>query len=247
MIIRENSLRDIVLSNAATASVLEKYGLDFCCKGGMSLQSACADKAIDSNKIINELSEVAQDESAQRIHLWNLPFLIDYIINNHHAYVRRQIPVLFIHLDKIARVYTALHPEFKEVGQIFRKIGEDLQKHMEKEEQMLFPAIKILAASRSIGKVLPRMPYGSINVPISMMLSEHETAGEELAQIRSLLNDYTVPDDGCTTVRVTYQELADFEKDLHKHVFLENSILFPKAIVLESEIEFTQRIPAQNW
>jgi regulator of cell morphogenesis and NO signaling len=246
MMIEEKSLRDIVLDNAATASVLEKYGLDFCCKGGLSLQLACATKAIDSNLVMNELSQVGQDESAQRIHLWDLPFLIDYIINNHHAYVRRQTPVLFIHLDKIARVHAASHPEFKEVEKIFRKVGEDLQHHMVKEERMLFPAIKMLSASRSQRKTLPQMPFGSITAPISMMISEHETAGEELAEIRSLLHDYTPPDDGCTTVRVTYQELADFEKDLHKHVFLENSVLFPKATALEKEVEFPQNTLAQN-
>ncbi|MDP4220426.1 MAG: iron-sulfur cluster repair di-iron protein [Bacteroidota bacterium] len=231
----EKPLSAIVTENFNSASVLEKYGLDFCCKGNMSLKIACESRDLDPETIARELSEVTYEESSQRYFQWELPFLIDYIINNHHSYVREKIPTLFMHLNKISNVHGQRHPEFLEVERIFHKVAEDLSQHMVKEEKMLFPAIKMIAQARAGGEKLPGLPFGSLMGPISVMLSEHETAGEELEQIRDLLNDYTPPEDGCTTIRVTFKELEGFEKDLHKHVFLENSILFPKASRMEKE------------
>ena len=235
-------LRDIVTENFNSASVLEKYGLDFCCKGGMSLKVACEAKAINPEKITNELSEVAYEESAQRYFQWELPFLIDYVINNHHSYIREQTPLLFMHLDKISRVHGERHPEFLEVEKIFHKVAEDLAQHMTKEEKMLFPAIKMISDVKSTGKQIPAMPFGSVMGPISVMVSEHEAAGEELEKIRELLHDYTPPQDACTTLKVTFKELEGFEKDLHKHVFLENSVLFPKASRMEKELKHTEEV-----
>jgi regulator of cell morphogenesis and NO signaling len=236
MTIVDTPLRDIVTENFNSASVLEKYGLDFCCKGGMSLKIACQSRDIDPKKIADELSEVTYEESAQRYFKWELPFLADYIVNNHHLYVRELTPLLFMHLDKISRVHGERHPEFLEVEKIFHKVAEDLAQHMMKEEKMLFPAIKMIANAKFTGKKIPAMPFGSVMGPISVMVSEHETAGEGLEKIRELLHDFTPPEDTCTTVKVTFKELEGFEKDLHKHVFLENSVLFPKASRMEKEL-----------
>lgn len=239
--ITDKPLRDIVTENFSSAQVLEKYGLDFCCKGGMSLKIACASRNIDPEKIAQEISQAAPDESAQRYFQWDLPFLADYIINNHHNYIREQIPLLFQHLRKIASVHRQQHPEFFSVEEIFHKVATDLTQHMVKEERILFPAIKMIDHARLSGENIPDLPFGSIGNPISMMIAEHETAGDELKEIRELLNEYTPPEDACTTVKVTFKELEDFERDLHKHVFLENSILFPRAISLEEELSTTQQ------
>jgi len=229
----DTPLRDIVTENFNSASVLEKYGLDFCCKGNMSLKIACESRDIDPKKIAEEISEVTYEESAQRYFKWELPFLVDYIINNHHSYVRESIPLLFMHLEKIGQVHGERHPEFLEVEKIFHKVAGDLSQHMMKEEGILFPAIKMIANAKFTGKKIPDMLFGSVMGPISMMVAEHEEAGEDMERIRELLNDFTPPEDTCTTVRVTFKELEGFEKDLHKHVFLENSVLFPKAQRLE--------------
>ncbi len=239
MLTTERTLSDLVTENFNSASVFEKYGLDFCCKGGMSLKIACEAKAIDIKKIAEELSEVTYDESAQRYFKWDLSFLADYIINNHHSYVREMTPLLFMHLDKISRVHGQRHPEFLEVEKIFHTVAEDLAQHMVKEEKMLFPAIKIIAGLKLTGKKIPPMPFGTVLGPISVMMSEHEAAGTGLDKIRRLLNDYTPPEDTCTTVKVTFKELEGFERDLHKHVFLENSVLFPKAIHMEKDLDFS--------
>jgi regulator of cell morphogenesis and NO signaling len=147
------------------------------------------------------------------------------------------IPLLFMHLAKISSVHGGRHPEFLEVEKIFHKVAEELAQHMVKEEKMLFPAIKIIANLKFTGKKIPPMPFGTVMGPISVMLSEHEAAGAGMEKIRELLQDYTPPEDTCTTVKVTFKELEGFEKDLHKHVFLENSVLFPKAIRMEKDMK----------
>lgn len=232
----EKPLRDIVTENFNSAEIFEKYGLDFCCKGGMSLESACIARGIDFEQVSKELQEVTYDESSQRFFRWDVSFLIDYIINNHHSFVRERVPLLLAHLHKISDVHGSRHPEFLEVESLFQKVSNDLLQHMFKEERILFPAIKMIAQAATSGQAVPPLPFGSIRNPIAMMIADHETAGDELQEIRRLVNDYTPPDDACTTVRVTFEELRDFESDLHRHVFLENSVLFPKASQLEKDV-----------
>jgi regulator of cell morphogenesis and NO signaling len=231
----ERTLRDIVTENFNTASVLEKYGLDFCCKGGVTLEEACKAKGLNRGKVAAELSEVIYEESSQRYFQWELPFLIDYILNNHHSYVKNQIPLINLHLEKVVSAHGDRHPEVKEVEGIFHEQSQALGNHMMKEEKILFPFIKQLAESHKIGNELPIAQFGSVSAPIAVMLAEHDDVGNALAHIRELLLDYTPPNDACTTMRLLYHELDAFEHDLHKHVFLENAILFPKATRMEKE------------
>ncbi len=236
MITKERSLRDIVTENFNSASVFEKYGLDFCCKGGVTLEEACKTKDINWERVTADLSEVAYEESSQRYFHWELPFLIDYIINNHHSYVKHQIPLIHLHLEKVVRAHVERHPEVKEAATIFLTVGQELTDHMMKEEVVLFPFIKEIAQAHANRCVPPISQFGSVSRPIAVMLAEHEGVGNELASIRELLRDYNPPLDACTTMRLLYQELDAFEQDLHKHVFLENSILFPKAVRMEKEL-----------
>ncbi len=232
-----NTLRDIVSNNFNTASVLEKYGLDFCCKGGVSLQEACAKKNLDYERVAQELSEVSYEESSQRYFRWDVPFLADYIVNEHHSYAKAQTPLIFHHLEKVVQAHGDRHPEVIQAEAVFHSSASALDHHMLREEKVLFPFIKALALARSTGIEPPIAPFGSVGSPIAVMLDEHEIVGEELAHIRSLLDDFTPPEDACTTMKLLYQELDAFEKDLHKHVFLENVILFPKAMKLEGELK----------
>lgn len=240
----ERTLREIVTENSASAAVLEKYGLDYCCRGGSTLREACAAKGLDSDRIGAELAEVPVDESSQRHFQWEIPFLADYIVNNHHAYVKSQIPLIALHLSKVVNAHGDRHPEVHTVDAIFSEHAQSLLDHMDKEEHILFPYMKSLFVASQNGGAPPRAPFGSVAGPVAVMLAEHEGVGEAFEQIRDLLDNYTPPADGCTTMRLLYRELDAFEHDLHKHVFLENSILFPKAIRLEEESLRPEAVPS---
>jgi regulator of cell morphogenesis and NO signaling len=234
----ELTLSEIVTNDFHAAAVFEKYNLDFCCKGKRPLSEACSEKNIDLNSLLEELESYTpqNNNSDLRYNEWKIDFLADYIVNNHHSYVRRMIPILAAHTQKIASVHGENHPETVEVAKRFAVVYKDLKQHMMKEEQILFPYVKQLLKFQNEITIKERPFFGAAENPIKAMEAEHEAAGDELFEIRSLTNNYTPPADACNTYRICYQELKEFEEDLHKHVHLENNILFPKTIKLEKEI-----------
>jgi regulator of cell morphogenesis and NO signaling len=114
--------------------------------------------------------------------------------------------------------------------------------HLDDEESVLFPYIKKLVEADDNNKISKPSGFGMAAHPISMMEEEHDEAGEVMAKIRKLSNNFKLPEDACTTYRVLYENLEAFEKDLHKHVHLENNILFPKALELERELSTNANI-----
>lgn len=231
------TLAEIVTDNIRSAIVFEEYGLDFCCKGNRLLKDACADKNIDVQKIVDALTNLSGNNNGkENPGEWQLDLLIDYIINNHHQYVRRMIPVISLHADKVASVHGNNHPETIRIADLFLAIREELEMHMMKEERILFPQIKQMVLNKRENSQLLPPPFGSIQNPIRMMEYEHTSAGDTLSQIRELSNNYTHPEDACNTFKALFSELKEFEEDLHKHIHLENNILFPKSIILETEL-----------
>lgn len=233
----EKTLAEIVTDNIRSAVVFEEFGLDFCCNGNRSLKSACEDKKVDVQKVVNELSSLSvNDKGSQNVNDWQLDFLVDYIVNNHHQYVRRMIPVISLHTDKVASVHGNNHAETLQIADLFLAVREELEGHMMKEERILFPQIKQMVLNQKESSQFFPPPFGTIQNPIRMMELEHTNAGEALSKIKELSNGYTPPKDACNTFKALYSELKEFEEDLHKHIHLENNILFPKSIELEMEL-----------
>lgn len=233
----ERTLSEIVTLNFKAAAVFEKYNLDFCCGGKKPVAEACREKGISSSEVFEELKSIESERSKSENYAdWGADFLIDYIVNNHHAYITRMTPVLSAHTQKIASVHGKNHPELLRVADSFEKVYKELKQHMMKEEQILFPFVKQLSAAKSGGRKAEAPYFGTVKNPIRLMEAEHQVAGDEMYEIRNLTNGYSIPEDGCNTYAVTMQELRDFEEDLHKHIYLENFILFPKAVELEQEI-----------
>ena len=143
---RKATIKSIVTGDYRSAAIFEKYSLDFCCKGGVTIDQACAEKNIDPASVYAELSQLggAPQEHLPHFSEWPLDELIDYIVNVHHAYVRGSIPVILAHTQKVAIVHGANHPEVVEIARHFEVVAAELQGHMEKEELMLFPFIKSL-------------------------------------------------------------------------------------------------------
>jgi regulator of cell morphogenesis and NO signaling len=234
--LQTTTLKEIVTQDFRAAAIFEKYALDFCCNGGVTIDQACTARRLDAAPIITELANLGHSPLPpdDRFTRWTPEALIEHIVSVHHAYVREAIPVLLTHTAKVARVHGERHPEVAAIAGQFATVAEELQQHMMKEEHILFPYIAALAAARREGRAITPPPFGSAANPIRMMEAEHVAAGDALGTIRSLSNTYTVPADGCTTYQVTYKELQQFEEDLHRHVHLENNILFPRALALEN-------------
>ena len=159
--------------------------------------------------------------------------LIGHIVGRHHSYVRSETPRLVTMFEKVVSRHGQEHPELASIRDLFGALTEELSAHMLKEENILFPYLEQMASAVSRGRSPPPAVFGSVEMPISRMLADHDDAGELLAQIRALSSEYRVPDSACPTYRALYHGLEEFEHDLHHHVHLENNILFPRALHME--------------
>lgn len=234
------TIADIVSKNIKSAHVFKKFGIDFCCGGGISIEKACENKNININELLQELKTI--DDAvvpSQNYNLWELDFLIDYIINNHHTYVKNSLTLIDEYAAKVSKVHGIAYPEVVQIEHIFKHVAEELTGHMYKEEIVLFPYIKKCVAAKRIHSEIKNPSFGPIQNPIHMMQQEHEQVGNMLKEIAQLSNQYNPPIGACNTFRALYAKLDEFEQDLHIHVHLENNILFPKATLLE--ISLTQK------
>lgn len=228
--IAEQTLASIVTNNHSTVPVLEKYQLDFCCKGKRTLAEACTEKGLSLETISAELSHSMITEQSSRMPFteMNAEQLISYILIHHHFYVKQSMPAILAHLEKVAQKHGERFPNMVEVFYLFGEISEEMTSHMHKEEAILFPRIKEIEALFMIHQKRP-LTEGYVTGPIQVMELEHDHAGELLYKIGELTNSYTPPASACTTFKVCLAELKEFEEDLHKHVHLENNLLFPLA------------------
>lgn len=229
---------EFVANDYRTATVFQKNGIDFCCKGGKTIEEACRANELSPDALLNELNDVLKQAKAQDndFQSWKLDVLADYIVQKHHNYIEQSTPPLLQFLTKLCKVHGSNHPELFEINELFTRSVGDLAAHMKKEELILFPAIRKMAQANEVGKKIDASPFGTVQNPIQMMMSEHESEGNIFERISKISNGYQSPADGCTTYRVAYSMLKEFEADLHWHIHLENNILFPKAIELEKEL-----------
>ena len=235
------SLAQIVNNNHQAASVFEKYHLDFCCKGKRSLKQACTEQQLSVSKVTEDLENISakDNNSAVDFEKMNLTQLADYIVQTHHAYVKNEMPQIYAYLHKVASKHSERHPELVKIFQTFSAVKEEMEGHMKKEELILFPRIKELEKLVDDENANLQLNITYLQSPITVMEQEHDHAGSLLNDIRILSNDYTPPQDACTTYRLSFAALKAFELDLHQHVHLENNILFPKAINMFRELQTT--------
>ena len=229
---------EIARFNYKTVEVFEKLRIDFCCGGDISLEEACKRQKVNAPEVLASIQKLigSTPTDNDRIHSLPLDQLIDHIMKVHHSYVLESIPVLQRYLNKITNVHGTNHPELAVVEDSFNQAATNLLQHMEKEEQILFPAIKEMLAAKTGGTEYTGSHCGTVLSPISVMKQEHEAEGDRFEQMSVLTNNYTIPADACNTFSYSYQKLQEFEQDLHRHIHLENNILFPEAIKLEKQL-----------
>ncbi len=231
------TVADLVTENIKTAHVFKKYGIDFCCGGGINIDKACEKYNVNRDDLEKDLLNVhISGDRVVNYNSWNLGFLTDHIVNVHHNYASESIPVLLQYAEKVVRVHGNHYVELNEIRTLLIEVAGELSAHMKKEEMILFPFIKKMIQAQKAGTYLPPAHFGTVDNPIVMMENEHEEAGEKLRQIAKLSSNYTPPGGACNTYRAFYAMLNEFEQDLHQHIHLENNILFPKSLKLEKEL-----------
>jgi regulator of cell morphogenesis and NO signaling len=236
-----SSLAQIVNSNHQAASVFEKYHLDFCCKGKRSLEQACSEQQLAISEVTADLKNIFTKDNHVSIDFEKMDLiqLADYIVQTHHAYVKNEMPQIYAYLHKVSSKHGERHAELYKIFQTFSAVKEEMEGHMKKEELILFPRIKELQKLANNENANLQLNITYLQSPITVMEQEHDHAGSLLNDIRILSNNYTPPQDACTTYRLSFAALKEFELDLHQHVHLENNLLFPKAINMFKELQTT--------
>jgi regulator of cell morphogenesis and NO signaling len=228
----EITVGQLVAERPSRARVFEKHSIDYCCGGKVSLERACARKKIDPAAILEELRVCDEETRGETQTDWTQATaseLVDDIISTHHDYLREELPRLSFLVGKVARVHGDAHPELPQVHHLFEGVKSEMETHMWKEENVLFPYCKALETDAA----LPKSPFGAVKNPIRVMEEEHAEVGAALDQIRELTHNYYPPIDACNSYRAMLDGLRTLERDMHVHVHKENSILFPKALALE--------------
>jgi regulator of cell morphogenesis and NO signaling len=234
VITTETQVRDIVLEVPNAIPVLEHFGIDYCCGGKHTLAEACTRGGKNIEIVLDEVERCGQSGTTSEIPWRSVPLrdLIEHILQKHHTFTRSQLALIQELASKVERRYGAAHPEIQKLNEMLATVSSELVHHLFCEENMLFPYIEQLEGKQ---KGLFAVPFDSIQQPIARMLQEHSQTGDEFRTLREITSNYQAPDDACTTYRALYRGLKDLEHDLYQHIHLENNILFPRALALESE------------
>lgn len=237
MINTTRTVRELAVEVAGATRLFEKLGIDYCCGGGKALEEACSAAGLSAEEVARSLEEIEKAKGSGDHKDWNAETLTEltaYITNKHHVFTREELESLDPLLAKVCKVYADKQPELLKIQALFLELKRELATHMIKEEQLLFPYIAELERAAIDKSAKPFAFFGTVQNPIRMMMMEHDGAGEMLRSIRELSANFAAPADACVSYRTLYQRLEELEQDLHQHIHLENNILFPRAVEMES-------------
>jgi regulator of cell morphogenesis and NO signaling len=220
--ILERTVGELVAERPGRSRVFQTFGIDFCCQGGRTLANACEQKGIAASAVVDQLEAELADKTSPQENPADLPpaRLVEYIVEKHHGFLRRELPRLHAMSQRVAQVHGGHTPSLVELFNVFVQVEEELSQHMLKEEEILFPAVTAL----SQGQV-----SGPVDSSIAEMKHEHEEVGTGLVRLRELSHGFQPPPEACNTYRALFAGLHDLEEDMHRHIHLENAVLFPTA------------------
>jgi regulator of cell morphogenesis and NO signaling len=233
------TVREIALNQPSSIRVFERYGIDYCCGGRKALAEACLATGVEVEAVIAALESAARVSvpAAEDWQQRSMEEITVHIVTTHHAYVRRELPRLALLAEKVVDRHGAARAELPAIQAALAQLDKELIDHLAKEEAVLFPYIVQSERASAKGAARPATCFDTVARPIAMMTQEHDAAGALMATMRRLSSDFTAPEDACPTYRAFYDGLKEFEQDLHQHIHLENNILFPRALQLESSAD----------
>ncbi|HVK57822.1 MAG TPA: iron-sulfur cluster repair di-iron protein [Candidatus Kapabacteria bacterium] len=222
----DRTVGELVAERPGRSRVFQNFGIDFCCQGARTLRQACEGKNVSSDSVVEQLEAELQDKAAPKENPAELPIpeLVDFIVKTHHGFLWRELPRLHAMSARVAQVHGGHTPSLVEVFEVFTGLEGEMVSHMKKEEEILFPTV--VAMSRN------EVPPVPLDDPISCMMHEHESSGQALERLRELTHGFRPPPEACNTYRALFAGLHDLEEDLHRHIHLENAVLFPTAQAL---------------
>lgn len=222
----DSLVRDIVNEVPKTADLFKSYRIDFCCGGNRPVREAAAERNIDTDKLMEELTQVYEKNSGEPVDMevWtntDSETLINHIIEKYHRPLEEELTMLSPYITKVAKVHGDSHPELIRLHDLFFALKKELLEHTAKEEATVFPTLL------KLDQVEGAERDGMI-AELKELEKEHDAAGAILFELRDITSDYVPPIDACGTYRLVFKRLEMLEADTFMHVHLENNILFPR-------------------
>lgn len=233
-------MAEIVARDYRTAEVFRKHGIGYCCGGKWPMDMACEMRGIDTEKLQAEL-EVAT-RTIQIYNLldfadWGIDFLLDYIINIHHRYLKTTLPETQNILHEFAAEHIKKFSYLTELEKQFDLLEKKLFLSMQREEEIIFPYIRHLAHAQKHKEPYAALLIRTLRKPVEeTMFKGHEAVTDIILSIRELTSSYTTPENVCISHKVVIAKLKELDNDLMQHFYLEQSVLFPRAMAIENEL-----------
>lgn len=228
LIRKDYSLGEVVTVYPAVVKKFNDMELDYCCGGNKSLELALKEKGVDVDKFVEDLNKEFKEfrfENSQYVD-WrekSSEELINHIVETHHGETFRLLREIDPLMVKVFKVHFSHNPELlMKVHSLFGKLKCELEEHLLKEENILFPLMI------KYDKAEDEKEKKEIEEDIRIIVSEHEAAGDILKEIAEVTEDYKVPEWGCISFKLLYDYLHNLEKYLFIHIHKENNILFPR-------------------
>ncbi len=215
----EWTLADLVTSQAGASRVFHRHGLDFCCGGQTSLQSACHTGGLQAESVIAEIEEEqrALAETFIRVDGLSPDELVSHILDNFHQAHRQEVPRLIEMARKVEEVHGDKPGCPRGLCAHLEHMQEALEQHMLKEEEILFPMIRAGQGAMA-------------GMPIQVMEQEHQEHGINLTRMCELAHEFKAPPEACGTWQALYLGLEELRQALMQHIHLENNVLFPRVL-----------------
>ena len=233
-------ISDIVKNDYRTAGVFKKHGIDFCCGGKFPLDVICANKALDTKEVIRELEVATHSMPSRALHeyqAWKPDFLVDYIIHVHHRYLENAVPQASDYLDHLTEKHSARYAYLPQLQKTFETFARSIIPRLQQEEEIIFPYIRQVARAYRNKESYAALLVRTLRKPVEqVMLQEQKTIEALLRQMRELTHNYTPPQNACVTHTVTLLKLQELDKDIVHHMHLENDILYPRVLIMETEL-----------
>jgi len=231
----DTSLGDFVAQYPQSRELFNSFGLDYCCGGNANLIMAAKSKNIDLNEfelllqsIVERVPNTDKYKSWQNESLTNI---VNHILQVHHSFAWEKLASIEILLDKLIEVHGEKHGDFlQKLKDIFVEFRAKLEKHLKTEENVVFPYVLKLDESLSSHSEPLYLDSNITRETIGRLQKEHEEAGESLSNIKKFTTNYELPDYACASFAKLYYDLEALEDDLHAHIHLENTVLFPRVM-----------------
>lgn len=227
----ERTIGELVAERPSRSRVFESHGIDYCCGGKRTLADAASQAGLSPDLLASLLLGLPPAALERDWRGATVAELVEHILREHHDWLKANLPRIAMLSEKVRDVHGSHHPEMIELAWVFSALRDDLEPHLRKEEEILFPAALSLEATGIAS--LSCHAVASLEGPLLAMEHDHVEVGQLLERLVDLTDGFRPPEGACNTWRALYDALQELDRNTRAHVHLENEVLHGRIRVLD--------------